>query len=150
MPKLIAQGAEAKIFLEGNAVIKNRFQKKYRIRQLDDRLRGFRTRREAKVLEKLGAIGFPAPKLIDCDEKENLTIKKINGKLLKNIINGKNYGRYCNEIGVNVSVLHNNHIIHGDLTTSNMILKNKNNEVYFVDFGLSFFSQKVEDKAVDL
>ena len=150
MSKLIAQGAEAKLFLEGNAVIKNRFQKKYRIKQLDDKLRGFRTRREAKVLEKLGAIDFPVPKLIECDEKENLTIEKINGELLKNIINGKNYEKYCSDIGGKAAVLHNNGIIHGDLTTSNMILSNKNDEIYFIDFGLSFFSQKVEDKAVDL
>ncbi len=150
MPKLLAQGAEAKIFLEGNAVIKNRFHKKYRIKQLDDKLKGFRTRREAKVLEKLGAISFPAPKLIECDEKENLTIERISGELLKNIINGKNYEKYCSETGGKVAVLHNNQIIHGDLTTSNMIFSNKNNEIYFIDFGLSFFSQKAEDKAVDL
>ena len=43
--------------------------------------------------------------------------------------------------------MHNNNIIHGDLTTSNMILEN---EIYFIDFGLSFFSDKTEDKAVDL
>ena len=43
--------------------------------------------------------------------------------------------------------MHNNNIIHGDLTTSNMIL---NKEVFFIDFGLSFFSEKIEDKAVDL
>ena len=51
------------------------------------------------------------------------------------------------EIGEKIAVLHNNHIIHGDLTTSNMIF---NEEVYFIDFGLSFFSHKIEDKAVDL
>jgi len=44
-------------------------------------------------------------------------------------------------------MLHNHLIIHGDLTTSNMIL---NKEIYFIDFGLSFFSEKAEDKAVDL
>ena len=71
-------------------------------------------------------------------------------KIMKNIINGKNYGKYCNEIGEYIAILHNNGIIHGDLTTSNMILNNKNNEICFIDFGLSFFSQKVEDRAVDL
>ena len=44
-------------------------------------------------------------------------------------------------------MLHNSAIIHGDLTTSNMIL---NKEIYLIDFGLSFFSEKSEDKAVDL
>jgi len=51
-------------------------------------------------------------------------------------------------IGRSISKLHDSNIIHGDLTTSNMILKNK--EVYFIDFGLGFQSHKIEDKAVDL
>ncbi|MBI4143381.1 Kae1-associated serine/threonine protein kinase, partial [Candidatus Woesearchaeota archaeon] len=55
--------------------------------------------------------------------------------------------KLCAEIGKKVAILHNNLIIHGDLTTSNMIL---DKEVYFLDFGLSFFSEKAEDKAVDL
>lgn len=154
MSKLIAQGAEAKLLLENDVIIKDRFQKKYRSKELDDKLRGFRTRREAKVLEKLGAIGFPATKLISSDEKEYLTIEKINGELLKNILDGKNFQKYCNEIGGKIAILHNNGIIHGDLTTSNMILKKKRTRpsecVFFIDFGLSFFSHKAEDKAVDL
>jgi len=51
------------------------------------------------------------------------------------------------EIGRSVRKLHDANIIHGDLTTSNMILKDK---VYFIDFGLGFFSTRIEDKAVDL
>ncbi|MBS3114443.1 hypothetical protein J4448_05055 [Candidatus Woesearchaeota archaeon] len=48
MKKIIAQGAEAKLFLEDNKIIKNRFLKSYRIKEIDERLRGFRTRREAR------------------------------------------------------------------------------------------------------
>ena len=44
--------------------------------------------------------------------------------------------------------MHDNDIIHGDLTTSNMIL-NKN-KVYIIDFGLGKISSKDEDKAVDI
>ena len=148
MPKkLIAQGAEAKLFLEDGRIIKNRFPKKYRLKEIDDKLRGFRTRREAKILQKLEALGFPAPRLIKNDEKENLIIEKIEGKLVKDILEKSDYKKLCGEIGKKVAILHNNSIIHGDLTTSNMIL---NKEIYFIDFGLSFFSEKVEDKAVDL
>ena len=194
MPKkLIAQGAEAKLFLEKNKILKNRFPKSYRIREIDDKLRGFRTRREAKILQKLEAINFPAPKLIKNDEKENLIIEKINGSLIKDIletsINRKaifdrdqksmifdksDYKKLCSGIGKKIAILHNNLIIHGDLTTSNMILSNASElrsarwrvrlsrasqvtrtrsqltETYFIDFGLSFFSDKAEDKAVDL
>ncbi len=147
MKQLIAQGAEAKLFLEEDKILKNRFQKSYRIKEIDEKLRGFRTRREAKILQKLEAIGFPAPRLIKNDEKENLVIEKIDGKLVKNILEILDYKNLCREIGKKITILHNNSIIHGDLTTSNMIL---NKEIYFIDFGLSFFSEKAEDKAVDL
>ncbi len=147
MRKLIAQGAEAKLFLEGNKVIKQRFRKSYRIREIDERLRGFRTRREAKILQKLEAMNFPAPRVVNSDEKEKLAIEKINGKLVKDVLETSNYKNLCSEIGRKIAILHNNSIIHGDLTTSNMIL---GKEIYFIDFGLSFFSEKAEDKAVDL
>jgi Kae1-associated kinase Bud32 len=146
MKKLIAQGAEAKIVLEDNRIIKNRFRKTYRLRELDYRLRGFRTRREAKVLEKLQSINFPSPTLINNDKKENLIIEKIKGHLVKDVLD-ENYAKLSADIGQKIAILHNNSIIHGDLTTSNMIL---DKEIYFIDFGLSFFSDKAEDKAVDL
>ena len=170
---LIAQGAEAKLFLEDDKIIKNRFPKSYRIKEIDEKLRNFRTRREAKILQKLQAIKFPAPRVIKNDEKENLVIEKIDGELIKDILEKDDYGKLCSEIGKKVAILHNNSIIHGDLTTSNMILLNASElrsvecessplarsttrtrsqltEIYFIDFGLSFFSEKAEDKAVDL
>ena len=159
--KPIAQGAEAKLFLDGNSILKNRFKKSYRIREIDEKLRGFRTRREAKILQKLQAISFPAPKLIKSDDKENLIIEKVNGKMAKDVLETSDYKKLCGEIGKKIAILHNNSIIHGDLTTSNMILSNASElrslrtrsqltEIYFIDFGLSFFSEKAEDKAVDL
>ena len=51
--KLLSQGAEAKLFLEEGKVKKDRFPKSYRIKELDATLRGQRTRKEAKILEKL-------------------------------------------------------------------------------------------------
>ena len=84
MKQLIAQGAESKLFLEDNKIVKDRFRKTYRIKEIDERLRKFRTKREAKVLEKLQAIGFPVPKLIFNNEKDTLEMQYIDGKLLKN------------------------------------------------------------------
>ena len=147
MKKLIAQGAEAKLFLEKNRIIKDRIKKDYRIKQIDERLRKSRTRREAKILDKLQILSFPGPKLIDCDNKETIIMENIKGKMIRDILEKKDYIKLSKEIGKKIAVLHNNHIIHGDLTTSNMIL---NKEIFFIDFGLSFFSHKVEDKAVDL
>lgn len=147
MQKLIAQGAEAKIYLQGGSILKQRFRKSYRIKDIDDKIRGFRTRREAKMLQKLQAMNFPSPKLIKSDDRQEIIIEKTDGRLLKDVLESSDYKSLCGEIGSKIAILHNSSIIHGDLSTSNMIL---DKEVYFIDFGLSFFSQKAEDKAVDL
>jgi len=146
--KKIGAGAEALIYLDKKEVVKERIKKSYRLKQIDEKLRKFRTRREAKVLEKLHSIGFPIPKLILSDDKKMLIkMEFLKGKKLRDILNKKNCEKLCREIGEEVATLHKKGIIHGDLTTSNMILKDK---IYFIDFGLSFFSDKIEDKAVDL
>lgn len=146
MEKLIAQGAESKLYLKNNEIIKDRFRKKYRLKVIDDKLRKFRTKREAKILEELKKINFPAPRLMKID-KQKIHMEFIKGSLVKNILEKKDYIKLSGEIGKKVAILHNTGIIHGDLTTSNMIL---NKEIYFIDFGLSFFSNKIEDKAVDM
>src|SRR3989338_1216322 len=108
MKNQIAQGAEAKLFLEDDRILKNRFRKTYRLQELDNKLRGSRTRREAKILEKLAAINFPAPKLIKGDEKENIIIEKIEGSLLKDVLEKLDCKKLCNEIGKKIAILHNN------------------------------------------
>lgn len=144
---LMYQGAEAKLFLEDEKVIKDRFEKDYRIKEIDVRLRKFRTRRESKIFNKLSTIDFPSPRLIKSDDKEKIIMEFIKGPKVRDILEKENYIKLSEEIGKKIAILHNNNIIHGDLTTSNMIL---NKEIYFIDFGLSFFSHKIEDKAVDL
>ncbi|MBI2138245.1 Kae1-associated serine/threonine protein kinase [Candidatus Woesearchaeota archaeon] len=146
----IHQGAEAKIFLLKGSILKDRFPKSYRIKEIDERLRKSRTRREAKVLEKLSAIGFPAPRLISSDDTSQILMEEINGPKVRDILEMSKYPLLCIEIGEKIAALHNIGIIHGDLTTSNMIFCSKENKIYFIDFGLSFFSEKAEDKAVDL
>lgn len=128
-----------------NKVIKLRTQKNYRHPEIDNSLRGFRTRREAKVLEKLAALGFPVPRLHESNDHE-LVMDFLEGKQVKEILSTDPLS-LSREIGKKVGTLHSHNIIHGDLTTSNMI---NNGEITFIDFGLSFFSHKIEDKAVDL
>ena len=145
--QLISQGAEAKIFLKDNIIVKERISKSYRVKELDEELRKFRTRRESKILEKLQQINFPSPKIISsCDKTMKIEMEQIKGELLKDILD-KN-PELSKEIGRLVGLLHKNNIIHYDLTTSNMILRD--GKIYFIDFGLSFISDKDEDKAVDL
>ncbi len=145
----IAQGAEAIIHKDNNKVIKERFSKKYRLPQIDKSLRQFRTRREAKVLRKLEEMKFPAPALIDfCDKRMSITMDFIPGEKLRDVLmQGDDYQQFAEEIGEKIGKLHLKDIVHGDLTTSNMIMSN---EIKFIDFGLTSFSDKVEDKAVDL
>ena len=145
--KRIGDGAEAVIYLDKD-VIKERIRKSYRHKDIDLKLRKFRTRRESKVLKKLEGIKFPAPRLVDVDDKEmKIIMEHIDAPRLRDVINTSNQKKLCKETGKLVAELHNNEIIHGDLTTSNILFKDK---LSFIDFGLSFFSKRVEDKAVDI
>ncbi len=151
MKTLIAQGAEAKIFKEKNLISKERISKSYRIEELDKKIRKYRTRRETSILEKTSKL-IPVPKVYNSSEKEfKITMDFIDGKKLADCLDkfaDTKRTEICKTMGKQVALLHNNNIIHGDLTTSNMILKD--NEIYFIDFGLSFIDQKAEHKAVDL
>ena len=72
-------------------------------------------------------------------------MEKINGSMLKEVINedlAYNLGKY-------IARLHMANIIHGDITSSNIMLNDKN-QLVFLDFGLGRYSNLDEDKAVDL
>ena len=151
LKKIIQQGAEAIIIKKNKEVIKKRLRKSYRIKEIDDKIRKLRTRSEGKLLAKASKI-IPIPKLKTVNEKsKEITMDFVDGKKLSDHLNNfdlKKQKNISKKIGLSISKLHDSNIIHGDLTTSNMILKK--NEVYFIDFGLGFQSHKIEDKAVDL
>ncbi|HLD97373.1 MAG TPA: KEOPS complex kinase/ATPase Bud32 [Candidatus Nanoarchaeia archaeon] len=149
--KIISVGAEAVLYVEDGKVIKQRQPKKNRVKELDDRLRLHRMRREARAIATLQQLGIPVPKLVKADEKTaTLTMQLIEGKKAREALNNGNCAALCTEIGKAVGIMHKNNLVHGDLTTSNMILSSSDGKVYFVDFGLSLFTGKDEDKAVDL
>tara|TARA_Y100000588_G_C13914791_1_gene778777 strand:- start:337 stop:810 length:474 start_codon:yes stop_codon:yes gene_type:complete len=77
---------------------------------------------------------------------ENVEGTKVRDVLTKSESNKAEIGK---KIGEMVATLHKNHIIHGDLTTSNMIIR-KNGSICLIDFGLSTTSKKLEDKGVDI
>ena len=150
MKQIIQQGAEATISLDKDVITKDRVKKSYRLSILDQRLRKQRTKKESKILEKTSTL-IPVPKLIKTDDKEKIEMQFIEGKKLSEHLDSlKNAEEIYKLIGENIAILHDNNIIHGDLTTSNMIYSTKENKLYFIDFGLSFESNKAEDKAVDL
>lgn len=127
--KLIYQGAEAKIFLQENFCIKARIKKSYRIAEIDEKLRKLRTRAEAKIMQKLQD-KINVPKIIKVDENsKEITMQFIQGKKLSDFLDSFDLDsqiKIIEEIAKETSKMHNENIIHGDLTTSNMILSSKN------------------------
>ncbi|MFN6991700.1 MAG: KEOPS complex kinase/ATPase Bud32 [Fervidobacterium sp.] len=150
--KIIKQGAEAKLYLDKDMVIKDRIRKGYRIKQIDEKIRRFRTSLEAKLISEARRAGVPTPMVLDADKNEyKITMEFIDGKRIKEYFDGckeSEVKRLSEQIGRQIGILHSSGIIHGDLTTSNMILKEE--KIYFIDFGLGFFSRRIEDQATDL
>jgi len=125
----IAQGAEAIILQEKSLIKKQRIPKSYRIPELDNKIRKARTKIEAKLLEKASKL-IPVPKVIKVDDAtKEIVMEHIDGKKLSQYLDKfseKEQIKICKQIGNNVAKLHDAEIIHGDLTTSNMILVENN------------------------
>ncbi|MBU4246231.1 MAG: KEOPS complex kinase/ATPase Bud32 [Nanoarchaeota archaeon] len=144
--QLLRKGAEADIYRTDSSVLKDRVPKSYRIKALDDKLRKERTRAEAKLLERAANI-VSVPKVLN-KNMFSIEMEFIDGPRVKDILGKNNFCEICAELSQSIVALHKAEIIHGDLTTSNLILKG--GKIYFIDFGLGFFSKKPEDMAVDL
>ena len=147
--RIIQRGAEAVLIKKDSFLIKRRLKKSYRFPELDEKMRKQRTKREFNLLEKASKI-IPIPKIFTMDEKaKEITMEFIDGqKLSESLDFMKEKLEISKRIGINLAKLHDHDIIHGDLTTSNMVLKGS--KLYFIDFGLGFTSKRAEDKAVDL
>jgi len=150
--KILHRGAEAILYLEDNRLIKERISKSYRHKKIDETKRKYPTRKEFKLLQKAKELKISVPTPYTVDEKEmKISMEYLTGEVLKEKLDDYTKQKrvlICKLIGEQLALMHDNNIIHGDLTTSNMILKD--NKVYFLDFGLGYISIKAEDKAVDL
>jgi len=153
---ILYRGAEAEIrlarYMGFRVVQKRRIPKSYRIKNIDDRLISMRTREEAKLMTEARIHGVSVPIIYDVDlEKGIITMEYLKGKRIKDILNNlseKERMCICNKIGESIARFHNNDIIHGDITTSNMILLD--DRVHFIDFGLGEKNSEMEAKGVDL
>lgn len=153
---LLKRGAEAEIHLTdwhgGKAIAKRRVPKVYRNKIIDDTLRKTRMRIEAKLMSEVKKYDVSTPVIYELDPDECLIVMEyIDGKRIKDILNSvseRNRRYICSEIGSAVAKMHEHGIIHGDLTTSNMILHNK--RIFFIDFGLGEKNNDLEVKGVDL
>lgn len=150
--KIIKRGAEAVLYLENGQLVKERVKKSYRLPEIDVKLRRLRTRKEGKLLSEARRVGVETPKISSIDEQGfKINMEFIDGKRLKEFFNDTNdvkRKKVAEDVGKLVGLLHKNGIVHGDLTTSNMILKD--DKIYFIDFGLGEFSKRVEVLATDL
>jgi TP53 regulating kinase-like protein len=149
---IIARGAEAVLKKEGEKLVKERISKGYRIKPIDEKLRKERTEYESRLINEARRNGINVPLILEKDlNKMELVMEFLDGPVLRDELPKlpkTKQEEVCVTIGKMIGELHKAGIIHGDLTTSNMILHNK--MVYFIDFGLGFFSKNIEDKAVDL
>jgi N6-L-threonylcarbamoyladenine synthase/protein kinase Bud32 len=155
-PELVAKGAEANIYrdqyLNQGVIIKKRIPKSYRLEEIDKYLRKTRTKGESKLLNQAKRCGVVTPLVYDINIKEStITMEKVDGKLVKDVLYDSQLDEItiiCHRIGESIARLHKCGIIHGDLTTSNLLLSR--DKIVFIDFGLGKISQLTEDKGVDL
>jgi TP53 regulating kinase-like protein len=154
---MIKKGAEASLYLEEwhdrKVIMKRRLPKKYRIPELDLMIRSQRTTYEPHIIHKAKEAGVPTPTIFMVDVSDaNIVMEFVEGKQVKEVLDKVSKEErlsLCKLIGRMIGRLHKNGIIHGDLTTSNMILT-PYRKVVFVDFGLSERSIELEPKGVDL
>ncbi len=152
---LVKQGAEAELrtttFLGRPAIEKYRKAKAYRLDVLDDQLRRSRIRQEARLMAEARAAGVAVPILYDINLVENKIIMEfIDGPTAKDVLDkgGPAATKVARGIGQLIGRLHRAGIIHGDLTTSNMIVRD--GRIVMIDFSLGGKEDGVEARGVDL
>jgi TP53 regulating kinase-like protein len=151
------KGAEASLYLEmwqgRKVVMKRRLSKAYRLPELDAVIRIQRTLHEPQLIHRAKEAGVPTPTIFMVDVADsNIIMEYVEGKQVKMVLN--DFSKLerlhvCRHIGTLIGCLHKNGIIHGDLTTSNMILTSFG-KVFFIDFGLGEYSEELEIQGVDL
>ena len=152
---LIKRGAEAELhrteFLGRPAVAKTRVPKAYRSAELDENLRRTRIRTEARLIAEARAAGVAVPILFDIDlAQAQIVMEFIDGLTVKEVLDrgGTAAMEAAWEVGRIVGRLHRAGIVHGDLTTSNMILRE--GRVVMIDFSLGLKDDSREARGVDL
>ncbi len=147
------KGAESRImvgsYFERGIVLKKRLQKRYRLDEMDLKLRRERTRNEASSLMKLLETGIRVPRVYDVDNRSfEIKMEKIEGVTMRSFLRGTSDGKdKVGELAEMVSKMHANRISHGDLTTNNILVSDR---VYLIDTSLSKVSAEDEDLATDL
>ncbi len=159
---LFRQGAEAKIYsstlISKPVIVKERFKKTYRHPILDGKLTHRRTSQEVRSMARCRKAGISTPVVYFVDyTTHKIYMENVeNAVLIKDVINSKleqnadeDLDLLAQKLGALLGKMHSIDVIHGDLTTSNMLLRAEE-DIVVIDFGLSYISSLVEDKGVDL
>jgi bifunctional N6-L-threonylcarbamoyladenine synthase / protein kinase Bud32 len=139
------RGAEAVITIAGNIAEKCRISKRYRVPALDKRLITERTRAEARLIAAARNSGVPTPVISDISA-DTISMEHVEGTLFTDNLSGIT----VQEAGCMVGKLHTAGIMHGDLTTSNLILRASDGRCVLIDFGLSQVTVEIEQRGVDI
>ncbi len=152
--EVIKRGAEA-VISKGqwhgrSVVVKERVPKNYRNPELDGLLRRTRIKRECQLIVEARNFGVMTPIIYDVDVRNSkIVMQNIEGTTAKEMLQASNDRmEHAKAVGRSTGLLHANDIVHGDLTTSNMIFAGEG--LYFIDFGLGEKSAEDENKGVDL
>ena len=154
--RLLYRGAEADVIRgewQGlDAVYKVRKPLRYRLPVLDEAIRRQRTIREAEMIHQAKTAGVEAPYLFDVNVPgSTLVMEYIEGARLKDLLGvhaPAGVKTLFYELGRNAARLHAAGIMHGDLTTANVV--RREGGLVFIDFGLSIRTVRLADQAVDL
>jgi TP53 regulating kinase-like protein len=154
---ILALGAESVIFKtqRWNQVfaLKWRKSKPYLLEEIDSLLRKTRTSKECKTLTIARELGVRTPAVYSIDlNNYSILMDFIEGtqfKLLAEELSQKQLVELCQRFGQSIAQLHQGGIVHGDPTTSNVIVDN-HSRLWLIDFGLSEMNATVEMKGVDL
>jgi len=154
---LIKKGAEASLFLKRwhgrKVIVKTRFPKRYRPAELDKKIRTYRTVHEPQLMHEAKRAGVPTPTVFLVDiENSAITMEFVEGKQVKQVLPHlprKGQQELCAQIGVLIGKMHRSGVVHGDLTTSNIILTGEG-KIFLVDFGLGEKNSEAEARGVDL
>ncbi|KAM9859477.1 EKC/KEOPS complex subunit TP53RK [Aulostomus maculatus] len=167
--ELLKQGAEARVyrveFLGRPTIVKERFPKRYRHPLLDEKLTHRRTVQEVRSILRCRRAGIATPVVYFVNYNSHcIFLEDIVGSLtVRDHIASTQQSGSCPEVelghlaervGQILARMHDEDVIHGDLTTSNMLLQlsaeDGDSNLVLIDFGLSYISALPEDKGVDL
>ena len=150
------RGAEADLYVAyagpWKVVIKKRNPKQYREPVLDASIRRERTIAESSLIHQSRLAGVRVPSLIAVDLDNTLiSMTFVDGILARDSLDQMSRAgrrRFFIDLGRQIGLLHSGGIVHGDLTTSNIIASRET--PFLLDFGMAHRSSHLEDQAVDL